>query len=156
MSGGHGSRKVGNHWPRVLQQYIHWSSGGQGQEEELFPKVSVRSEACPLCSALIVFGVWTTLWERHENSSNHVILPGSRVSTGVGWVTTELHDPISSQPPDSSQARTVKTKSKSGRVTSSTKIYTLGRNDTGLWWEMAGLPTRWKGQGHGTAQVWVY
>lgn len=57
MSGGHGRRKVANNWPRVLQQYIRCSSGGQGQGEELFPKVSVRSEACPLCSALNVFGV---------------------------------------------------------------------------------------------------
>lgn len=57
MAGGHSSRKVANHWPRVLQQNIHWSSCGQRQGEELFPKVSVRFEACPLCSVLNLFGV---------------------------------------------------------------------------------------------------
>lgn len=54
MAGGHGSRKVERHWPRVRQQYTHWSSCGQGQGEELFPKLSFRFEARPVPTALLL------------------------------------------------------------------------------------------------------
>lgn len=92
-----------------------------------------QSDLRPVPSALFLTSLvfWTTLRERQEQQRP----PNSSWEQNVCWSRLSrfrtIWPTLSSQPPDSSQARTAKTKSKSGRVTGSTKTYTFGRTDQG-------------------------